>query len=268
MPGKITVTESQSLKIHTFTAPDDGWSVNSHIIEFPTQLIVIDAQYMLPYAREVVSYAQTLKRPIKRLYVTHYHPDHLLGAGSFSAPIYELQEVKAKIEAVGDRVAGEEHEKHPDRIPNRAERPTEIVKPGSEVFDGIRVSYILLQHAETENALMVGIPDHQILITQDLVYHGVHVFIAEKAFDTWLAGLQQYKRLPYTHVLHGHGTPGGPELYERMESYLATARDLFSKSKDGDELKAQLIAAFLDFTGTAMLDHQKRFLFLLTQHKA
>lgn len=261
MLGKITITESQNLRIHTFTAPDDGWSVNSHIIEFPTQLIVIDAQYMLPYAQEVVSYAQTLKRPIKRLYVTHYHPDHLLGAVAFRAPIYALQEVKAKIEAVGDRVAGEEHEKHPDRIPNHAERPTEIVKPGLEVIDGISISYILLQHAETENALMVGIPDHQILITQDLVYHGVHVFIAEKAFDTWLAELQHYEELPYTHILPGHGTPGGPELYERMRHYLVTARDLFSKSENGDDLRARLIAASPDFTGTAMLDHQKRFLF-------
>lgn len=52
-------TESQTLKIHTFTAPDDGWSVNSRIIEFPTQLVVIDAQYTLPCAQEVVSYAQT-----------------------------------------------------------------------------------------------------------------------------------------------------------------------------------------------------------------
>jgi glyoxylase-like metal-dependent hydrolase (beta-lactamase superfamily II) len=267
MAGKITVTQSKNLAIHTFTAPDDGWSVNSHIIELATQLIVIDAQYMLPYAQEVLSYAQSLKKPIKRLYVSHYHPDHLLGAVAFDAPIYALQEVKAKIEKVGDRVAAEEHEKYPDRIPARAERPTEIVKPGSEVIDGVRLSFILLQHAETENALMVGIPDQKILITQDLVYHGVHVFIGERAFETWLAGLQHYQQLPFTRVLPGHGAPGGPELYERMSHYLVTARDLLFQSKDGDDLKGRLIAAFPDFTGTAMLDHQKRFLFSPGQEK-
>jgi hypothetical protein len=46
-----------------------------------------------------------------------------------------------------------------------------------------------------------------------------------------------------------------------MEDYLVTARELLSTSKDGDELKARLIMAFPDFTGTAVLDHQKRFLF-------
>ena len=268
MLGEITVTKSQNLTIHTFTAPDDGWRVNSHIVEFETQLIVVDAQYMLPYAREVVRYAETLKKPLKRLYVTHYHPDHLLGAAAFAAPIFALREVKARIEAVGDRVAGEEHEKHPDKIPNRAEHPTEVVTPGSEVIDGIRLSFILLQHAETENALMVGLPEQKILITQDLVYHGVHVFIAEKAFDAWIAGLRHYKQLPFTRVLPGHGAPGGTELYDSMEHYLATARELLTRSKSGDELKARLIAAFPDFTGTAMLDHQKRFLFPPEKHNA
>ncbi len=267
MSGKITVTQSVDLAIHTFTAPNEGWSVNSHIVELATQLIVIDAQYMLPYAREVVSYAEKFNKPIKRLYVSHYHPDHLLGAAAFSAPIYALAEVKTKIEALGDRVAAEEHEKHPDKIPTLAERPTQIVKPGSEVIDGVRLSFILLQHAETESALMVGIPDHKILITQDLVYHGVHVFIAEKSFDSWLGGLRHYQQLPFTRVLPGHGRPGGPELYERMENYLVTARELLSTSKDGDELKARLIAEFPDFTGTAMLDHQNRFLFPPAKHE-
>jgi glyoxylase-like metal-dependent hydrolase (beta-lactamase superfamily II) len=109
-----------------------GWSVNSHIIELATQLIVIDAQYMLPYAQEVVSYSQTLRKPIKRLYVSHYHPDHLLGAVAFHAPLYALREVKAKIEAVGDRVAGEEHEKHPSQVRHRAAIPIHTTRPAHQ----------------------------------------------------------------------------------------------------------------------------------------
>ena len=128
-------------------------------------------------------------------------------------------------------------------------------------IDGVRLSFIQLQHAETENALMIGIPDKKILITQDLVYHRVHAFIAERAFDMWLAGLHYYEQLPFAHVLPGHGAPGGPELYEQMSHYLVTARTLLSNSTDGDDLKGKLIAAFPDFTGIAMLDHQRRFLF-------
>lgn len=258
--GKIHTTEQSGLKVHTYTAPDDGWVVNTHFVELPTQVIAIDAQYTIPYAREALAYAATLGKPVTRLYVTHYHPDHLLGAAAFSLPIHALGEVKAKIDAVGDRVASEEHEKFPDAIPSHAEKPSIHVTPGVETINGIGFEFLHLQHAETEHALMVGLPDHGILITQDLIYNGVHVFISERAFDSWSSALQHYKSQAYEKVLPGHGAPGGKDLYDRMQTYLSTAHDLLSEA-DGDDLKARLVAAFPDFRGHALLDHQKRFLF-------
>ena len=259
--GKIHVTDQLGLRVHTYTAPDDGWVVNTHFVELPTQLIAIDAQYMLPYAKEALVYAATLGKPVTRLYVTHYHPDHLLGAAAFGLPIHALPEVKAKIDAIGDRVAAEEHEKFPDAIPSHAQKPSILVSPGLETIDGVRFEFLHLHHAETEHALMIGFPQQGILITQDLVYDGVHVFISERAFDTWLDGLQHYKAQTYEKILPGHGAPGGKELFDRMQHYLSTARDLLSEASDGDDLKARLIAAFPDFGGRALLDHQKRFLF-------
>jgi glyoxylase-like metal-dependent hydrolase (beta-lactamase superfamily II) len=101
--GEIALTGRDHVRIHTYTAPEEGWRVNSHIIETATQLFVVDAQYMLPYAGEVVAHAAALGKPITRLYLTHFHPDHVLGAPAFSCPIYALGAVAAKIGAVGDR---------------------------------------------------------------------------------------------------------------------------------------------------------------------
>jgi glyoxylase-like metal-dependent hydrolase (beta-lactamase superfamily II) len=185
--GEIALTGRDHVRIHTYTAPEEGWRVNSHIIETATQLFVVDAQYMLPYAGEVVAHAAALGKPITRLYLTHFHPDHVLGAPAFSCPIYALGAVAAKIGAVGDRIAAEEREKHGDAIPARAKRPDHIVTPGSEVVDGVRFDFVHLQHAETEHALMVGLSDHGVLITQDLVYDRVHAFVGERAFDSWTA---------------------------------------------------------------------------------
>ena len=58
--GKIHVTDRLGLRVHTYTAPDDGWMVNTHFVELPTQLIAIDAQYTIPYAKEALAYAATL----------------------------------------------------------------------------------------------------------------------------------------------------------------------------------------------------------------
>jgi glyoxylase-like metal-dependent hydrolase (beta-lactamase superfamily II) len=261
MLGTISITRSQGVSVHTYTAPQDGWCVNTHIFELATQLLILDAQYMLKYAREVLDYAATLGKPITRLYISHYHPDHLLGAAAFSAPIYALPEVKAKIEVAGDRVAAEEHEKHGDLIPAHAERPSRLVTPGVETIDGIRLEFFLLRHAETEAALVVGLPDHGILGTQDLIYNQVHVFIGEKAFASWADALDEYQKLAYTQILPGHGAPGGTELFYDMRHYLSVAQQALSQANDPADLKRRLIAAFPDFQGHALLDHQMRFLF-------
>jgi len=48
--GEMTLTRSDEICIHTYTAPEDGWCVNSQIVESETALVVVDAQYMLRYA--------------------------------------------------------------------------------------------------------------------------------------------------------------------------------------------------------------------------
>jgi len=261
MHGTIQITQSDGLKIHTFTAPERGWQVNSHVIELSSELLIVDSQYLLPYAQEVVAYAGRLQKPITRLYISHYHPDHLLGAAAFSAPIYALREVIEKVEAVGDRVAREEHEKFGDDVPETAVRPSHVVQPGSEEIESISLEHIHLQNAETEDALMIGFPAQEILITQDLVYNRVHAMVGEKAFETWKDALETKKTASYNRILPGHGAPGGKELYDLMQRYLSTAQDLYAQSADGEDLKSRMIQAFPDYGGVGMLDQQKRFLF-------
>jgi glyoxylase-like metal-dependent hydrolase (beta-lactamase superfamily II) len=259
--GEINLTHSGEVCIHTYTAPEDGWRVNSHVVETETALLVVDAQYMLRYAHEVTAYAAGLGKPIRRLYLSHFHPDHILGASAFPCPIYALGAVVTKIAAVGDRVASEEHEKHGDLIAARSEQPDHIVAAGVETIDGARFEFLHLQHAETADALMVGLPDRGILITQDLLYNGVHVFIGEHAFDSWAIALQRTQALDYDTLLPGHGVPGGPELYSAMLHYLEAAKDAYAKSNSGDELKRRMIVAFPHYRGQVLLDHQMRFLF-------
>ncbi len=261
MLGKLSLTQSQNLTVHTYTAPDDGWRVNSHIIELPSQLLIVDAQYLLPYAREVAAYAAQLAKPITRLYLSHYHPDHILGAAAFSAPIYALPEVKAKVEAAGDRIATEEREKHGDAIPTHAERPAHVVVPSIETIDGEIIDFIRLKDAETEHSLMIGLPKHSILIVQDLIYNHVHAFVGEMAFDSWRQALNQTQRLYYQKLLPGHGDPGGHDLYDEMRDYLAAARLAYLAADNAEEFKQRLIEDFPDYQARALLDHQMRFLF-------
>jgi glyoxylase-like metal-dependent hydrolase (beta-lactamase superfamily II) len=261
MLGSITVTEREDLKVHTYSAPEDGWAVNTHVIELADQLVVVDAQYTFVFANEVVAYATKLNKPISRLYVTHYHPDHLLGAAAFSAPIFGLSEVAKKIEQVGDRVAGEERAKVGAVVPEHAERITDFVHPGQERVGGKLFRYFELRNAETASALMIAIPEHGIFITQDLLYHQVHAFVGELAFESWRNALAEFSRLGYGVLLPGHGAPGGPELWQAMALYLDTAEKTWRESVDADTFKEKMVELFPNYAGGVLLGHQGRFLY-------
>jgi glyoxylase-like metal-dependent hydrolase (beta-lactamase superfamily II) len=267
VPDGWTVTRNDAAPIHTFTAPEDGWLVNSHVIEFPSQLLVIDAQYTLRHAHEVVGYARNLRKPIRRLIVTHYHPDHILGAAAFDVPLYALESVAEKIGAVGDRVAHEEHEKVGDDIPATARRPDEYIAEGVEILDGFRLELRRLKGAETEDALTIALPDGGAIIVQDLVYHHAHPFLAERRFNNWREALRAYQALPYEVVLPGHGLPGGKALYEGILRYLDVAEEALDVTRSPSKFREHMSDRFPNYGGLRVLDHQLRFLFPETAHE-
>jgi glyoxylase-like metal-dependent hydrolase (beta-lactamase superfamily II) len=259
--GTWTITQNPCAPIHTFTAPEDGWLVTSHIIELPSELLVVDAQYTLPCARQVVRRAAELKKPVTRLYVTHYHPDHLLGAEAFDAPLFALDSVSEKISTAGDRLAREEHEKVGDDIAAKARQPDRHIHEGEEVIDGVRVEHLRLRGAETDDALIVALPEVGAILVQDLVYNRSHPFLGERHFDSWRAALRRHRDMPYDIVLPGHGLPGGKVLYDEMIEYLDFAEGALKQSAAAPDFRQRLTERYPDHGCGKVLDHQLRFLF-------
>jgi glyoxylase-like metal-dependent hydrolase (beta-lactamase superfamily II) len=263
-PGTITVTTGKRVTLHTYTAPELGWLVNSHIIELQNQLWVVDAQYLLPCGRELALYAKSLKKPITRVYITHYHPDHHLGAGALDAPLFALPDVKAKIDSIGERLAAEERAKFPvgsGMIADHARHIDSVVTLGTEVVDGVPLELRSIDHAETEIALAISIPSERVMITQDLVYNHVHLFLGEKRFSGWRQALIEYRALPFDRIFPGHGLPGDARLYDENIAYLDFAEVQLPLSANGEDFKSRLIKQYPNYGGLALLDHERRFLF-------
>jgi glyoxylase-like metal-dependent hydrolase (beta-lactamase superfamily II) len=261
MDGTVSVTDRGSVKVHTYTAPEQGYLVTTHLVELPSQLIAVDAQYGLPYAREAVEYATGLGKPIARLYISHEHPDHYLGAGAFPAPGYALPQIKRLIEERGDAQAAQIHAAFGDFVAATATKPEHAVRPGEETIDGVRFELRAVEGVESALLLTIGLPDQGVLIVQDLVYNNVHLFVADGRFESWAAAIDEYRRLPYDTVLPGHGEPGGTELYDRVLEYLVAARPVVEQSSTGEELKARLVERFPDYRGVAILDIQNMYMF-------
>ncbi|WP_316829697.1 MBL fold metallo-hydrolase [Pedobacter aquatilis] len=262
MEGKINASIIDNLIIHTYTSPENGWSVNSHIIELPSQLLVVDAQLLIPYAEEVADYAASLGKPISRLYVTHHHPDHFFGATAFNTSISALTETAEMIEATADLFAGSMHARLGDLVPAKAPRVAQIIQAGTEIFDDIELEFIHLKNAETVDALIIALPNHGILITQDMIYNRIHPYLGDMAFDSWMQDLEHFKsQKKYVHIFPGHGKPGGTELYDLMLGYLAAARRIYQQSTTFTEFITAIKEARPDYYNDALLNLSQRYLF-------
>jgi glyoxylase-like metal-dependent hydrolase (beta-lactamase superfamily II) len=224
-------------------------------------VIVLDTQYGVPFATEAADFAGSLDKPISRTYVSHDHPDHWFGAGAFGAPVYALAATRNAIVETGEQTLASNRAAAGDFVPTNVTVPTVLVEPGEEVIDGVRFEFSAVHNTEAGAMLVVTLPEESIVLAQDLVYNNLHLFIAEGHFAGWRTAVQDLRAKGYTTVLPGHGTAGGPELYEFVLDYINTAESALASAKTGQELKEALISAHPSAGGTGLLDIQNRYLF-------
>ena len=264
MGGIMTRTGSGPVTIHTYTAPEKGWLVNSHLIELPHEIIIFDTQLTAEYAREVLEMAASLGKKITRVYISHAHPDHFAGASLIDAPTYALASVKSLIDGTGDLRIERGYRftpGHDDAEPVKARPVDHTVEPGEEVIDGARFSFLPVAQAETTEQLAIGLPEAGILMAQDVLYNHVHLFLGEGAFGDWEAALDALERLPFDVLLPGHGLPGDRALYDSARNYLAVAAGALAAAAGPEDLNRRLEAAFPRYGGRAMQGLQNFYLF-------
>lgn len=230
----------------------------------PSDLIVVDPPLTAEDAREVVAHANSLGKPIARLYISHGHPDHFAAAILFDAPIYALEPVARRIQESGEfairgsyQLTSGHEGVEPPSIPAV---DNVLVGGGEEVIDRVRFSFERTAGGDTTDQLVIGLPDDEILIAQDVLYNRVHAFIAERTFDAWNAAIDALEARPYNTILPGHGVPGDRALNAATREYLTAARKAFDEASGPNDLSRRLEAAFPDYGGTSL--HPLRNFFL------
>jgi glyoxylase-like metal-dependent hydrolase (beta-lactamase superfamily II) len=269
MKGKVTINDRGTAKIHTYAFSPTSWT--THIVETNEGLVVIDAQMMIPDAREAVAYARSLNKPIRRLIISHGHPDHWLGLGEWGdLPTASIAEVRDFIN--GEKGASLYRGFKEGIPPYRALGPQLSDKRGtianelrdSEKIVGLDFVFEKVLDGEADVQLLVKLPELKTLIVQDLIYNNTHHFIGQNraaaealpTFDGWIDAMRRVKSENRSAelLLVGHGAPTGPAAIDETIAYLVKAKEMFQKAKDGAELKQLMEAAFPGLDGIRYID--------------
>jgi len=256
-PQYLTIKkiEREHLTIHCVQSPIEGELVNAQIIETDNSLVLIDTLQLVPYANELREYITSLGKPLKKIIITHVHPDHWFGAASFKEyPIYALPEVIEKINYLADYLLNFHRSLHGDQasalIPAEKVTPSEILEEGVLEIDGLKLNLIRILKTESPSNLLVEIPDYKILLAQDLIYNKAYSYFGEvedDGIDLWIAELRRIGEKNYTTIVPGHGDPTDGSIVPVMIEYLTFVKGLLLQGLTDDALINAIKSQYPDY---------------------
>jgi glyoxylase-like metal-dependent hydrolase (beta-lactamase superfamily II) len=223
-----------SVILHTHACGEEGIFVNAFLVETANAVVAVDATLSVSTSQALRARLDALGKPLKAVLVTHPHPDHVAGLAHLvdddAVPIYATAEalalmrrLEAPKRAQWTPVFGAEWVQQ-WRYPNR------IVADGEQLeVDGVRYTVHDLGAGgdSDSNAIWLAQPlapgARPVAFLSDLIFNGVHSYLADGAVLAWLANLERAAELTADCeiVCPGHGLAGAPAaLIARQRAYL------------------------------------------------
>ncbi|MFL5306960.1 MAG: MBL fold metallo-hydrolase [Polyangia bacterium] len=238
---------AKNVTIHTHACGEGGIFVNAYLIETPNGVVAVDATLSESESQSFRRELDALGKPLLAVLVTHPHPDHVAGITNLVAG------ANTKIVAtqpVLDLMRKLEEPKRRQWTPvfgaewvQRWTYPNTVVKSGDSLtFDGVTYSVLDLGpggDAEANSVWFIETPKRTAFLG-DLVFNGVHSYVADGHVLAWLANLFTVERLcrGMDLVFPGHGAPAAPGklVQQQMEYLLAVASHVKELAQGRTEL--------------------------------
>lgn len=190
---------------------DSLFAVTSSIIEGPTEVILVDAQFEKDDAQHLVDMIKATGKDLTTVFISHKDPDYYFGVDAVRAafPDVKIVATPATVEGIEDTIQIKYDFWGPILEDNA---PTELIVP--EVFEGDRLS------VDGEDVKIIGldghdpahtflwVPSEETVLGGVILYENQHVWMADNATpesrDSWRQTLEQVSALNPTRIIPGH----------------------------------------------------------------
>lgn len=207
-----------------FAASNGGNVVNVAFIVTGQGVLVIDSGPSRRYGEALRrAIAEVTDEPLLKLFLTHHHPDHVLGNQAFAGvPIAALPGTRERLAEQGDGMAENMYRLIGDWMRGtEVVLPDEAVQPGRACIAGRCLQLLALTgHSGADLAILDETSG--VLFAGDLLFHQRAPTTPNTPdLASWLADLERLEALPWTRLVPGHGPVSeGPEPIRQTRDYL------------------------------------------------
>ncbi len=199
-------------------------SVNSWLIEGPTELGLVDAQMLIPEAQAVVDLVESRNKKLAWVWITHAHPDHYAGLQVIAEAFPDVQLLARPQTAT---TAPELRMKYDEPLqkfyPGLLAPPAPLTayEGASLTVDGVEIQILTFEGGEHAMSTALLIPDLKALLIADLVYNRVHPWLNEMDVDTLLGHVETLAAMDGVETFYpGHGEPFGKDYLPTFVQYV------------------------------------------------
>src|SRR5215470_7286645 len=250
-----TVDLGGGVRVETYACSAEGIFVNAFLLETSAGVVAVDATLTVSTSRGLRARVEAMGVPLLGVVVTHPHPDHVAGLAelveSDDTPIFATA-------AVADLMRRLEAPKREQWGPvygaewiSRWRHPNRIVADGERVRLGgleLRVHDLGRGGDSDANSIWTLESPARAAFLGDLVFDGVHPYLADGGALAWLANLERAADLcgDLPQVFPGHGRAGAPAALlgaqrDYLLAYAAAVKELAAgRATPGTAEKAEL----------------------------
>ena len=207
---------------------------NSHIILGEKEAILIDAQFNVEDAENVVDLILQSGRKLSKIIITHPHPDHYYGLEVIGAKFKDA-EIVGGIQTINHIKNSSKYWSDDPQLFRHSERYS-ILSGKSIKLDQTEIIYKIYKDSESIENTVLYIPSLKILFISDLASNKVHMWLAEGNSKNWLKHLTIIKSIgPVEKIYPGHGSFSDSKLIFDAENYIMNFNKIVDNSKSRDE---------------------------------
>lgn len=246
--------QSSNLQLQVITSSANGFSINSTLITGDKNAILIDAQFTLSDAANLVKTIQATGKNLTTIYITHSHPDHYFGLVSLkqafpNVKIVALPTVVADIQKTWQAKVAQWKPTYGDDITSNPIIP-DVLDGTTLNIEGNELPIFGNVQGDEANNSYVWVPSLKAVVCGDIDYNGVFPWTLEtnpaQRLD-WIKTLNDIAALNPTIVVPGHQNPALKDDATSLDftkSYLAYYDSVLPTATSSADFQSNIKAQF------------------------